>query len=272
MTRAVLLSTLAAVTACQTTTTGPGSINLQRATDTAGHAMTGTVPASANDGDTITMTLDGSLVNTSSDQFTRQTSADHGWFRAAQTIHPSPGGLYITRNAYSGESSTGAMTATVVSSFGRRGATFARLGNTAMPASGSANYSGQYVGILEGGPVFFARRSVTGDVAMTADFSAATVSGNITNRQSYNYNATPFNTLQDVTLNATAIDGTGAFSGTLTGGAVNGFGSSIDTSSGYSGLIGGATGNQVAGSMNLTRTYGGFSGNQIIEIGVFLGE
>ena len=268
MKRAILLSTLAAVTACQTTTTGPGSINLQSATINSGDTVTGTVPTSTNDGDFVVVGLEAGITTV----LVRQTSMDHGRFRGALVSASGTGGIYTRRVAYSGESSTGDMAASVASFPNRQGAVIARLGNTAMPVSGSANYSGQYVGILNGGPVFFGRSHVKGDVAMTADFSAATVSGNITNRQSYNYNPTPFNTLQDVTLNATAIDGTGAFSGTLTGGAVNGFGSSIDTSSGYSGLIGGATGNQVAGSMNLTRTYGGFSGNQIIEIGVFLGE
>ncbi len=261
MKKTAILISLAALTAC--TDFPAPTTNLAPATGTAGVTIGGAVLASAHDGTAFDVTIDGTAYTV-----TRDSSLDHGVFRAGKNT--SGAGFLVL--ALDGKTSNGAMTASVAAqSIGgsqSQGAAFSRINNTAMPTVGSANFSGQYVGNIQFGRTFM----VTGNADLSADFGASTISGSISDRKMLFANGSLYSHMQNATLDTTAIDGTGAFSGTVTGGAVSSFGSTTDVSSGYSGLIGGSTGNQVAGAVQIDKVYTGISGVHGIEIGVFLGE
>jgi len=120
-----------------------------------------------------------------------------------------------------------------------------RFGETILPTTGSATYTGGYAGVLGDADNDLANRGqVNGTAMMTADFASGAVSGRISDR--INGNGRVFD---DLLLFPTTIDPlTGRFGSRTEGGVLTGL--EYDTANGeYSGLIVGANGTEVVGGV-----------------------
>ena len=143
---------------------------------------------------------------------------------------------------------------------GAAGVVFSRRSATVLPTTGTANYTGQYLAALANTNMD-AVAQISGDAQLDANFGTGQVSGSVTNRTEVG--GTPF-TAADLTLAATSI-ADGSFSGTATGGAINGGG--VVTPGTYSGLLVGATGQEVVGGVELGHMLGG---TDLLEVGAFV--
>ena len=169
-----------------------------------------------------------------------------------------------------GETSTGSGRAiTFVSGpdlLNGRGSKIERIGETAVPDSGTARYLGSYIGWLslnEGS--LRGQVQISGDVALDANFATASIDGSITNRRD-NIRSDGA-TFGDVTIVATSIVG-GGFAGITSGGASNTAGSTASNGE-YAGMLTGPDAQEVVGAIQiphagLTTTY--------TETGVFIAE
>lgn len=186
--------------------------------------------------------------------------ADHGQMLAFRDV----AGVH---NAYFGDGN-GAQV--VVYSGGLAGnvlnyATFARVGATEMPLSGTAQFNGQYAG-------FTTTRRVNGTAQLNVNFATNTISGEISNRS---FRQRPdnvpdvVNPLSTVVLEPTGITTQGGFAGTASGGQiVNGQMLWNPSSGSYAGLIGGANAGTTVGTLNLNHRAP--SGVTFEEVGGFL--
>lgn len=145
---------------------------------------------------------------------------------------------------------------------GIAGGEFGRLGDTALPASGSANYTGSYAGWFSGDGVYLPTNRLGGDVALMADFDSNQISGAITNRT---IEDSPFE-LEDLTLNAANISG-GEFSGTTSGGVHTYPGATVSNGA-YSGMFTGADGQEIVGGVTMEHDFDGV----YLEVGAFVVE
>ena len=138
-----------------------------------------------------------------------------------------------------------------------------RVGDTTVPNSGTASFAGDYVAfyyeIEDEDPVYF--ENPTGTVLMTADFGAATISGSITDRETY---GTP---MDDVIFDPATISG-GSFSGTTSGGGNPQYIASAGT---YSGLFTGSGADEVVGAVSIP-LFDDVEGQNGFELGVFVAE
>ena len=138
-----------------------------------------------------------------------------------------------------------------VADFG--GVAFQRLTATTLPGSGVAVYNGDYVGFFrnETTPNSDISRSIRGDAMLTADFNANTIAGNITNRELLfrtTNNLDASNPMADLTLQSTAINSAGRFSGSTSGGEVTV--NSWDPTNGvFQGVIAGPNGGIAVGGV-----------------------
>lgn len=158
-------------------------------------------------------------------------------------------------------------------------AAFARLTDTTLPLSGTATFNGDYVALLtpsdlSGDTIATLNPNalaIGGNVALTADFENALISGEITDRQflaltdlEEPVDATGAN----ITFQTTQIDETGAFAGVASGDSFELQGEQVTTDDGvFSGLIAGATGNEAVGAVALTHTS---NGDTFTELGSFI--
>ena len=247
-----------------------------------GSTVTGTAHGVAN-GNPVAMTIGGTTIT----GLVRDTTYDKGVLKAFVQSAPDPiaGGTFSNYDAgHSGESSTGAMSASVMNTDFTsaeaggilRGANYARVSGGTMPTTGGGDFTGDYAGGMGASNV--SAFIITGDVTLTADFGASTIFGSITNRVGkVNILGTP-NGFADVDLVLTGIGADGAFSGTATGGefittSSATLGTVTSNTSTYQGLIGGATGTEAAGAVKLLINYdaGGII-RDTTEVGVFIAE
>lgn len=138
-----------------------------------------------------------------------------------------------------------------------------RIGETTLPTSGGAIYTGTYAGVL-GDSVFQEDAGlITGTARLEASFAAARISGRIEGRE--NGSGRAFGV---VTLPESAIDASdGSFGGATTGGLLTGLGYTGAQGT-FSGLIVGANGEEAVGGLNITHTRSGSP--TITEYGVFV--
>lgn len=149
------------------------------------------------------------------------------------------------------------------------GGEYGRLSDTELPETGSATFTGQYVGEIAILPNYNLGASftgdvepITGDVELIADFDGNEISGAITNR------AQSGRTPDDVILHSTSIQN-GGFSGRTSGGILVPAGSANTASDGtYSGMFVAADGQEIVGGVQIEHQ----SGNTRIESGVFILE
>jgi hypothetical protein len=148
---------------------------------------------------------------------------------------------------------------------GMFGTILARQGDLEMPGRGTAAFSGGYHGRVVGGryPLGF---SLTGAVALDADFDAGTISGAITDRSVFGTPAAPV-----ILRQAVIVDG--AFAGTTTGG---GLGATIIVSTpgttaapgSHVGLFA-ADGREIIGAIRVPHDE---AGRPLTEYGAFVAE
>lgn len=122
-----------------------------------------------------------------------------------------------------------------------------RIGDTILPTSGSATYTGGYSGLLadlDNNLVNLGQ--INGLATLTADFANASIGGEITDR--VNGDGRDFD---DLILTTTSLDmTTGAFDNTTEGGVLVGL--DYDTAEGsFNGLIVGANGNEIVGGVQV---------------------
>lgn len=236
-----------ALAACQTTTSttpttqGPTTTQAGLAATADLFGLEGATDVSF-DLDTLTLTVDGKNFD-----LKEASELAHGVF---DYYGVSGNSHSVAMFGTSPSGRTGAGVAYIASS-GGQGIYFQRVGQTVLPTSGTATFNGDYIATVDANSAIL---DISGDATLTADFAASTISGQITNRQDWYRNIVPLtrggSTIDDVTLQETAITGTGTFAGTATGGDFNqGTSTSISTSGSYAGVIGGATGDEVAGGL-----------------------
>jgi hypothetical protein len=146
---------------------------------------------------------------------------------------------------------------------GFAGSFFERQGDTLVPTSGSANYTGDYVAWIADDGTYFGRFLITGDASMDVDFESASIEGTITNRVDH-FNAS--NTLGDVEFETTSIVD-GGFAGTTSGGAFDTAGATASAGE-YGGLLTGSDGQEVVGGVQILHENAG----SLIETGAFIAE
>jgi len=153
------------------------------------------------------------------------------------------------------------------------GAFFARTAESDMPTTGSATFTGDYVGMLvaEDTQASAFGAGFTGTASLTVDFEDATVSGSITDRSLVSLitdDDFPDTSVADVTLVGTTLSETGSFTGQVTGGAYSSgtSTSAVAPTSTYSGLIGGPAADEAVGAVEMTHI---LDSNNTLEIGAF---
>ena len=154
------------------------------------------------------------------------------------------------------------------------GVFYERIGDTDLPTTGSATFTGDYLAMLidpaTGGTLIGA--GITGNASLTVDFAESTVSGEITDRGVYSLvSGDPFGSVSGVDpmmLELTSLSATGTFIGDASGGAItSGMSvSTISASSFYSGLVAGADAGEAVGAVSALHTLGL---EQFLEIGTF---
>lgn len=140
----------------------------------------------------------------------------------------------------------------------------ARIGETELPTRGTANFFGTYAGAVGNLDSSFQHDSlIRGNVSLTADFGAGTVTGTIGDRiDNSARNADP------LTLTSSLIDARdGSFGGATSGGVLSDRGYTLATGS-YDGLIVGDDGQEVVGGVTLRHSRAG--GPTLIEVGGFV--
>ncbi len=226
----------------------------------------------AGDGSLVVqITLDGNDLN----QSYGTPTADGDYNR--YTLQNSATDRFFT--AFAGASTDGSVSAVVVSDGGQfnrffGGATANQVSYSA-PASGIANYSGDYVGLLNFGPAAgdgpgesstpHRSMQVNGEVFFKADFSDNAVNGNIYNR-TYGPDGTG-TALPEIVLTVGDIAANGSFTGTVELTDQVGVGN-------YSGVFGGSGATAVAGTVALGAGFSdgaiaGADGNER-EFGIFV--
>lgn len=214
-------------------------------------------------GDTVLVTTNGPPVSAAravatSFELTRESEYDTGAFAGyVNTGQASAGHLAQT-------SSGGGYAGVVISASlgGMAGGEFGRIGETTLPASGSAQFTGSYAGWFVGDAGYIPANHLGGDVALMADFDSNQISGAITNRT---ISDSPFE-LEDLMLNATEING-GEFAGTTSGGVYT-YPDATVSNGKYSGMIVGADGQEIVGGVTMEHDFDGV----YLEVGAFVAD
>lgn len=145
------------------------------------------------------------------------------------------------------------------------GSLYGRDGETKVPGSGSATYTGGYSGFLvdtDNDQVVI----VTGDLTLEADFDDLTVSGEIIDRRVDEGGPGGF---ADVTLNSTEITSSAGFSGTTSGGKIMVVTGATVGNGVYEGLFVDSDGGEVVGSVTIDHL---IEGDDYVEVGAFVAE
>ncbi len=158
---------------------------------------------------------------------------------------------------------------------------FSRTAPTQLITSASAQYEGDYAGLITERNILSTtddvNHLVTGDVSLTANFDASIISGTITNRvvsDSRTGVAAPGYSASDVTLVTSTIGDDGVFSAASGGGALTIAGDSNGNGIGtYSGAFVGPNSDAVIGSVTLTMNPGAHYPQQGgLETGAFIAD
>lgn len=144
------------------------------------------------------------------------------------------------------------------------GSIFERSGDTVMPTSGTANYTGNYVAWMSTQTNFDAIYLIVGASSFDVDFVTGLIDGMITDR---NDSYRPFITLADLKLEEVTFSD-GAFFGTTSGGAYNDGVSTVSAGE-YGGLFTGNTGQEIVGGIQVLHVNNGLA---LIESGAFIAE
>jgi hypothetical protein len=123
--------------------------------------------------------------------------------------------------------------------------------------SGSANYTGDYVGLVSRNTNANGQRVsliIDGDAALSANFSSGQIDGVITNRRISNSAGTALNAYNsnDVRFNAGNINDNGTFNLSTTGGNINTqYGGGTVSNGSVAGILGGNDASSVAGHIQI---------------------
>lgn len=188
---------------------------------------------------------------------------------------------YSAFKGYFAESSSGGSVVFVAGTNGTTKdvatAAIARTTPTALPTSGTVNYTGDYAGVYQidyTGPdeLDFIVGLITGDANINANFKDNEVTGTITNRvvrSSVSNEVTPDFNPVDVSLSLSPIYSDGSFSGITSGGQlVNTSPSPIGE---YQGLISGDEGQEAIGAIRILHRSTPDT-SETIEVGVFMAD
>lgn len=149
------------------------------------------------------------------------------------------------------------------------GAAYDRYNAGTLPTSGSANYTGAYLGAVADSASIDLNNNadtlVSGDIALNANFATGTINGEITNRV-----VVLFGDVDDVTLSAGTIAADGSYAGTASGGYAPSVWGDFDSAGTFEGVIGG-DGASTAGAVRIFHDLEGFPGG-VAELGVFIAE
>lgn len=150
-----------------------------------------------------------------------------------------------------------------------------------IPLSGTANFSGDYAGMLSRTTAAtnprLTDRYVTGDVSITADFGSERLDGRISNRAAFvtSNDSESFN-LADVTLNSLNLTGGRSntnFGAATTGGAIQATGYNTQSSNifgNWSAAVTGTEAEAIVGAVNIFHDYTGGAARDLTETGVFV--
>lgn len=270
-----LIALFAALAACTPETTTPVEVDppkvipdpiaLGSNTQYKGLVSTGLVTSSHAENELIQVTLDGHFVSAR-----RNSALDGSGFLAAASQASFFPALVNSSAIISQESESGNTLVSLVALGSStppndgEGARVTRLEGANLPQAGTASFEGGYAGVYNTSFISI----IYGDATLTADFENATIDGVISNRREITATGGPWTPYLDIVLAPSDIDATGAFSGAVSGGAVDGTGTTTAGGT-YTGLIGGTTGNEVAGALEISTTFGTLNIN---ETGVFLAE
>lgn len=131
-----------------------------------------------------------------------------------------------------------------------------RDGESEIPLTGTAKFTGKYLGLLQTSNVQSMDRDasrvfVQGDVSLDADLAAATLQGDITNRTLGGADPVAI-PIEDLSLTVSTADANGVHRGTATGGALTFIGAAATTSNGaYTAMLVGPTGGSVIGTVSV---------------------
>lgn len=252
---------------CGGSSSNGGSGNTTSVTPTSGNSGPDTVVIADAGGGNYDVTVNGVTTRYATSPAGEQTI---GGFTRFSDVAGAPGVIgYHDKNGqtYAGVSMTTA--SSPVNQYA--GAEFGRSANSEIPTTGTATFTGNYVGLWVNDADGSASFVFDGDVDMTANFGASTVTGTISDRDVYAANTGALNagSLNDLVLSGT-INGTGGFSGTATGGEASGVGTTTTSNGIIAGLFGGTNGSQVAGGLTIDHDAGG--GFTFTEVGAFTGN
>lgn len=148
------------------------------------------------------------------------------------------------------------------------GVHLARNGETTLPVSGAASYTGSYAGQLaQPGNNAAYNLPIIGSAELSADFGGGTVTGQVTDRQFANH---PNATFAPIELELGQLSD-GSFSGTTTGGQYTLNGSTAYTADAgtYGGMIVGANGEEAIGQVMIDHRIASIDW---VETGAFIVE
>ncbi len=192
---------------------------------------------------------------------------------AARAFYDTPGfaGYYVSSTGQhygsGAETSSGGGRVAVVTSpstsLSVSGAFMERTGDTVVPVTGTATYTGDYASWFVTASGLSGSRLVTGAATLNVDFADSSVDGMITDRE----NHFSSETFADIVLvEGSIVDG--QFSGTTTGGGSSIAGATAAAGE-YLGLLTGANAEEAVGGVHLTHT---ISGTDYVETGAFVVE
>lgn len=169
----------------------------------------------------------------------------------------SPGG-YLTLIGQNGNVS-GVAASILAGDELTQGASVARTGETILPLSGSATFTGPYAGTLVNiSSPFVYKDHIIGQARVDVDLDTAEVDVAITNRsQPAVIDAGNNVTFADISADNLSLDGDATFEGSATGGGLRvGLLRASPTNQRIEGLLGGPQGEEVAGVVNIDHDLG----------------
>jgi hypothetical protein len=202
--------------------------------------------------------------------------------RSGDEVIESNGRARVTRNAaqnsrvaQAGSGTAYALAYGTYNGTALSGAVYGRSDTPTLPSGGTANFTGDYAGVVTGNTGAANQRisSLTlGDARLAVDFNNSTINGSISNRQVRSANGGAFGSTTAATtinLGSTSISDSGRFAGTTVAGQFTQSGDSYTATGGsYAGVLAGADGTEGVGAVSLTHTSRN-SGNRFTEQGVF---
>ncbi|WP_411889372.1 hypothetical protein [Yoonia sp. SDW83-1] len=152
------------------------------------------------------------------------------------------------------------------------GSVVGRYAEVVMPETGNINFQGDYAGFLRNNETDQVVRFVNGTAVVVAQFAANETYGAILNRElrfTDDNSLDTILTLENITLEPTAIDGNGQFAGNATGGEI--LDGTTTGASRYGGYVsGGAAADEIIGAVIME--HGGVGTLDLTETGIFIAK